>query len=72
MGDTHLSDGQLERFVIGVVHDDAELKWIEDHLFHCPECAERMEALEAHLDDPDSGSGQTTVDELYRDGGPLQ
>jgi len=68
----HLSDLYLERYVTGMVHDDTELKWIEDHLFACPECAERMMAIQDHMDDPDSASGETGTPDLYTGDGPLQ
>lgn len=68
----HLSDNDLERYASGMICHDAELKYIEDHLFACPECTERMYAVQDHLDDPSSGSAQTGEGDLYRDGGPLQ
>lgn len=72
MDDSHLSDSDLERYVTGMIHDRAEVQWVEDHLFRCPECAERMWAIQDHVDDPESGSGQTGEGDLYRKGGPLQ
>lgn len=72
MSESHLSDSHLERYVIGMIHDDAELKWIESHLYGCPECTERMWALQESLDDPEAGSGETETPDLYRGGGPLQ
>lgn len=72
MADTHIADSQLERYAAGLVFDDAEIRWIEDHLFQCGECTERLWAIQEHLDDPESGSGQTDEPDLYRGGGPLQ
>ena len=68
----HLTDNDLERYASGLICADAELKYIEDHLFACPECAERMYAIQDHLDDPTSGSAQTGEPDLYRGGGHLQ
>jgi hypothetical protein len=68
----HLSDLDLERYASGMVHHDDEVKYIEDHLFRCPDCTERLYAVQDHLDDPASGSGQTGESDLYRGGGPLQ
>lgn len=72
LSDAHLSDNDLERYASGLIHHDAELKFVEDHLFACPECTERMYAVQDHLDDPSSGSAQTGEPDLYRGGGPLQ
>lgn len=72
MGDSHIPDSQLERYVTGMVHDDAELRWIEGHFFSCPECTERMWAFQEHLDDPNSGSAETDEPDLYRQNRPLQ
>lgn len=69
---THLSDSHLERYVTGMIHDDAEVKWVEDHLYVCPDCADRMWSLQESLDNPGEGSAETTSPELYRKGHPLQ
>ncbi len=69
----HLSDNDLERYATGLAYDAAEVKYIEDHLFGCNECTERLYAVQDHLDDPESGSAQTGDHDLYSDGGgPLQ
>jgi hypothetical protein len=68
----HLTDGDLERYVTGMVHHDAEIKWMEDHLYACPACAERMTAIQDAIDDPDGGSLETDTPDLYRGGGPKQ
>ena len=73
MNESHLSDGDLERYVTGMVAHDAEVKWVEDHLYACPVCAERMMAIQDSLDDPDAGSMETDTPDLYRGGGgPMQ
>jgi len=72
MQNPHLSDGDLERYVSGMMHTDAEILWVEKHLFSCPDCVERMEAIQDALDDPASGSAQTGDGDLYSGGGPLQ
>lgn len=72
MTDAHLTDGDLERYVTGMIHCDAELKWLEDHLYVCPLCAERMMLIQDHIDDIDGGSIETTTPELYTGDGPLQ
>jgi anti-sigma factor RsiW len=68
----HLSDGDLERYVTGMIHHDAELKSIEDHLFACPDCTERMWSMQEQLDGSPSGSLQTADPDLYRKRGPVQ
>lgn len=68
----HLSDGDLERYASGMIHNDAEIAWIEGHLYACPDCAERLWAMQDHLDNADSGSAETSQPDLYKGGGPLQ
>ncbi len=72
MEDSHIPDSQMERYVTCMIHDDAELHWVEDHLFHCPACTERMWASQEHVDNPDSGTGETDEPDLYRQNHPLQ
>lgn len=55
-----------------MVHHDAEIRWIESHLYACPACAERMTLMQDQLDDDGSGSLETGTPDLYRGGGPLQ
>ena len=50
MNMSHLSDEDLERYVTGLIHHDAELLWVEQHLFQCPECNERMHQMQDYLD----------------------
>jgi anti-sigma factor RsiW len=52
---SHLSDEDLERYVTGMVHQDAELAWIEKHLFVCDACTHRMWALQDGLDATQAG-----------------
>lgn len=72
MDESHISDSHLERYVTGLVHDEAELGWVEDHLFHCEACTERMWAMQDAVDDAGSGTIETEAPELYRKGRPLQ
>lgn len=55
MSTTHLSESDLERYVTGMVHLDAEVAWIEQHLFSCPACVDRMETMQDDIDDRDAG-----------------
>jgi hypothetical protein len=41
--DGHISDDDLERFILGMVKDEAELERLEQHLLVCAECIERAE-----------------------------
>lgn len=50
MNMSHLSDEDLERYVAGLIHHDAELLWVEQHLFQCQECNERMNRIQDYLD----------------------
>jgi anti-sigma factor RsiW len=50
MTSPHLSDEDLERYVTGLIHHDAELHWIEQHFFQCQECVERMNQMQDYLD----------------------
>jgi hypothetical protein len=68
----HLTDGDLERYVTGMVHHGPEIKWIEDHLYACPACTERMICIQDSIDDPEAGSIETDTPDLYRSEGPLQ
>lgn len=72
MADQHLPDSDLERYAQGMIHNDAELRWIEDHLYRCPDCAERMWAIQEHLDSPAAGSPQTAEHDLFRKNRPVQ
>jgi len=37
----HISDEDLERFIIRTITDEAELAPLEEHLLVCPECIAR-------------------------------
>lgn len=50
MQDVHLSDSDLERYVTGLIHHEAELVWIEQHLYSCPDCVQRMENMQDSAD----------------------
>jgi anti-sigma factor RsiW len=69
MGEQHLSDVHLERYVNGIICDVAELKWVESHLYECPDCADRMWSMQ---ESDDSGSAETETPDLYRRDDPLQ
>lgn len=69
MRDQHLSDVHLERYVNGMIYDAAELKFVESHLYECPDCADRMWAIQ---ESDDGGSAETETPDLYRRGDPLQ
>ncbi len=72
MDNLHLSDGDLERYVTGMMHHEPEVRWVEQHLYACPQCAERMAAIQDELDAPDGGSIETGEPDLYGGGGPKQ
>jgi hypothetical protein len=39
--DGHISDRDLERFILGMVTDESELAPLEQHLLVCAECIDR-------------------------------
>ena len=39
----HISEHDLERFVLGMVKDEAELELLEQHLLVCAECIDRAD-----------------------------
>ena len=41
--DGHISDDDLERFILGMVKDESELESLEQHLLVCAECIDRAE-----------------------------
>ena len=45
----HIADHDLERFHLGMVHDD-ELAALEEHLLWCGVCIERAEAAARYVD----------------------
>jgi hypothetical protein len=44
-----LSDKDLERYLLGRMQDQAELRKVENHLIGCQACAERAEAMTASI-----------------------
>jgi hypothetical protein len=55
-----------------MMHHEPEVRWVEQHLYACPQCAERMAAIQDELDAPDGGSIETGEPDLYGGGGPKQ
>ena len=47
--DGHISDDDLERFILGTVTDEAELEPLEHHLLMCAECIERADQTREHV-----------------------
>lgn len=41
----HLSDDDLERYLMGQIPDDAELAQVEEHVIACVACQKRAEAM---------------------------
>ena len=41
--DGHISEHNLERFVLGMVKDESELELLEQHLLVCAECIGRAD-----------------------------
>ena len=72
MVESHLSDSHLERYVTGMIHDKGEIRWVEEHLFHCEACTERMWVFQESMDAQGSSAVETETPELYRKGRPLQ
>ena len=47
--DGHISDHDLERFVLGMVKDEPELERVEEHLLVCAECIARADGTRAYI-----------------------
>ena len=45
----HISEHQLERFILGLVRDDAELERVEGHLLVCAECIDRADEAQDYI-----------------------
>lgn len=45
----HLSDDDLERYLLRGLRDEAAVAAIEEHLLACPACVERAEAMADHI-----------------------
>ena len=41
--DGHISDHDLERFILGTITDETELAPLEEHLLVCAECIDRAD-----------------------------
>ena len=46
----HISDHDLERYHLGKVIQEGELRPLEEHLLTCQACAERAEATANYID----------------------
>jgi hypothetical protein len=46
----HLSDTDLERYYLGMIHDGPELAALEEHLLICGECVDRAEETQDYID----------------------
>jgi anti-sigma factor RsiW len=47
--DGHISDHDLERFVLGTITDETELAPLEEHLLVCAECIHRAEQTRQYI-----------------------
>jgi anti-sigma factor RsiW len=45
----HSTDHDLERYVLGMVKDEAELERLEEHLLACAECIDRAEQTRKYI-----------------------
>lgn len=63
MENTHLTDSDLERYVTGLIHNDAELVYIERHLYSCQDCVERMENMQDSADPLQADPRNVTEDD---------
>jgi len=46
----HISDHDLERYYLGMIATEPELREIEEHLLWCRSCLDRCEATESYVD----------------------
>ena len=46
----HLSDHDLERYHLGMIHEEAELAPFEEHLLACGDCATRAAQVADYAD----------------------
>jgi hypothetical protein len=46
----HLSDHNLERYHLGMITNEAELAFLEEHVLACAECAEHAEQVAVYVD----------------------
>jgi hypothetical protein len=47
--DGHISDHDLERFILGMVKDESELESLEQHLLVCAECIDRADETRQYV-----------------------
>ena len=46
----HISDHDLERYYLGMIHDTPERDPLEEHLIGCAECVRRAEESDSYVD----------------------
>jgi hypothetical protein len=46
----HHSEGNLERYYLGMILEGPELDAFEEHLLACPKCVDLAEASDAYVD----------------------
>ena len=46
----HHSEGNLERYYLGMIPEGPELDAFEEHLLACPKCVDLAEASDAYVD----------------------
>ena len=47
--DGHISDHDLERFILGMVRNESELEPLKEHLLVCAECIDRAEQTRQYV-----------------------
>ena len=47
--DTHISDDNIERLLLGMIKDEAERERIEEHLLACEKCVRRAEETREYI-----------------------
>ena len=46
---SHLTDDDLERYLMGQLPDEVQMEWAEKHMISCPECVERAKAMGEYI-----------------------
>ena len=46
---SHITDCDLERYCLGMVHAQPELAGLEEHLLWCDDCLDRLFVMELHI-----------------------
>ena len=46
----HLSEYDLERYHLGMIENEAEVAWVEEHYLACPRCARAAERAADYVD----------------------